>query len=296
MELNIKAKGIPFDLGNTLECGQVFRWERHGDWWYGVSDEQVFKVQQSGGIIEFVGIDYQFVSQYFRLEDDLQKVTNAISHDSFIARAIEACHGLRLVRQNPWECLISFICATWKGVKAIDDMLSRLARRFGEKIHFDGFSFFTFPKPDVLSNASLKDLRRCGLGFRAPRILETARRINNGILDLERLKTVDYEEGRDKLLQLPGVGRKVADCVLLFSLEKLEAFPVDVWIRRTIQTHYLHWFDQHFANKLVKTEYLSSAQYQKICALARQYFGEYAGYAQEYLYHFARRGGLLGSV
>lgn len=292
MELNIKVEGVPFDLGNTLECGQIFRWEKHGDWWYCISDNQVFKARQIGGIIEFVGTDYQFVSQYFRLNDDLQEIIKAISNDSSIIRAAEAFHGLRLVRQSPWECLISFICATWKSVNAIRDMLSKLSRMFGEKIMFDRLPFYTFPTPEVLSNAGLMDLRRCGLVFRAPRVLETARRISDGTLDLERLKRVGYENGRDELLQLPGVGRKVADCVLLFSLEKLEAFPLDVWMKRTIQAYYLHWFDQPFANRLMKTESLNSAQYKRISAFARRYFGEYAGYAQEYLYHFARRGGL----
>ena len=293
MELNIKVEGTPFDLGNTLECGQIFRWEKHGDWWYCISDNQVFKARQIGGIIEFVGTDYQFASQYFRLDDDLQEVIKAIAQDSFIVRASEAFHGLRLMRQSPWECLISFICVTLKSVNAIRDMLFRLSRMFGEKILFDGLLFYTFPKPEVLSNVDLMDLRRCGLGFRAPRVLETARRISDGSLDLERLKRVGYEEGRDELLQLPGVGRKVADCVLLFSLEKLEAFPLDVWMKRTVQAHYLHWFDKPFANKLMKTESLNSAQYKKISSFARRYFGEYAGYAQEYLYHFARRGGLI---
>jgi N-glycosylase/DNA lyase len=293
MELNIKTEGIPFDLGHTLECGQVFRWEKYRDWWYSVSGEQAFKVRQTEGKIEFKGIDYQYFNQYFRLEDDLQEITKVIAHDSFIAQAIKAFYGLRLVRQNPWECLISFICATWKGVKAIDDMLARLARKFGRKILFDGLAFYTFPQPDVLAHASLRDLRSCGLGFRAPRVRETARRINNGILDLIQLKKGEYEEGRDELLQLPGVGRKVADCILLFSLEKLEAFPIDVWMKRTVQTRYLHWFDQLFINKLVKKESLSSTQYERISASARRYFGEYAGYAQEYLYHYVRKGNLL---
>lgn len=296
MELNIKAEEIPFDLDYTLECGQVFRWKRHGDWWYSTADEQAFKVRQMDGKIKFEGIDYPCFNHYFRLEDDLEEITKAIAHDSFIARAIKAFYGLRLVRQNPWECLISFICATWKGVKAVDDMLSRLAHTFGRKIRFDGLTFYTFPQPDVLANANLRDLRSCGLGFRAPRVLETARRISNGILDLERLKKGEYEEGRDELLQLPGVGRKVADCILLFSLEKLEAFPIDVWMKRTVQTRYLHWFDQSFINKLVKREFVSPTQYERISVSARGYFGEYAGYAQEYLYHYARKGNLLDSA
>ncbi|MFQ6068304.1 MAG: DNA-3-methyladenine glycosylase family protein [Candidatus Bathyarchaeia archaeon] len=288
MELKLNMHLTPFDLENTLQCGQLFRWEKRGDWWYGVVEEQVFKVQQIESILEFEGVNVDFVKNYFRLDDNLPQIIFEISRDTLIKQAVQTFLGLRIARQSPWECLISYICATYKNIPAIKSMISELSKQFGDEITFENHDFYTFPDPNVLAKATLYKLRKCKLGFRAKRVRETARIVDCNKIDFKALKRMDYETAKGKLLQLPGVGNKVADCILLFSLEKLEAFPVDIWMRRIIQEHYVHHFDPSFINKFREKKSLSPKEYNRISSFARNYFGKHAGYAQEYLFHFAR--------
>lgn len=288
MALKLKERSLPFNLETTLRCGQLFRWEKHGSWWYGVVDQQLLKVNQMKDIIKYEGAETEFIRKYFRLEDDLPQITSEISRDSVIKKAVEAFPGLRIVRQNPWECLISYVCATYKNIPAIKGMISELAKRFGNKIAREKLTYHTFPEPSVLANATLHELRTCKLGFRAERVRETARTVHHNRVDLEALRKVDYERAKNELLKLPGVGNKVADCVLLFSLEKLEAFPVDVWMKRVVESHYTNHFDASFIEKISGKTSLSPREYNKVSSFARGYFGRYAGYAQEYLYHFFR--------
>jgi N-glycosylase/DNA lyase len=196
--------------------------------------------------------------------------------------------GLRIVRQIPWECLISFICATYKSIAAIEQMLHKLSMKFGEKRVYEGHDFYIFPSINRLANASENGLQECGLGYRAKYVQATAKKINDENINLEDLKNLSYLEARKKLLEFFGVGLKVADCVLLFSLEKLEAFPVDVWVKRVILNHYASQLPEPFVKKLQSHESLTNSEYEKISAFARTYFGAYAGYAQEYLYHYER--------
>ena len=167
-------------------------------------------------------------------------------------------------------------------------MISELSQRFGDRITFENFDYYTFPEPDALANATVDELRECKLGFRAKRIQKTARIIHHSRISFEELKEIDYKAAKEELLQLPGVGNKVADCVLLFSLEKLEAFPIDIWIKRVIKKHYISHLDALLARKVLERTSLSSKEYNKIGSFARDYFGKYAGYAQEYLFHFIR--------
>lgn len=288
MKLRLDTRSTPFDLEKTLSCGQLFRWEKHGDWWFGTVERKVIKIRHVNDVLEFEGARNEFVKDYFRLQDDLPCILSTISRDDFIKRATAASPGLRLVRQPPWECLISYICATYKNIPAIRSMIFELSLRFGEKITFEGKVFHTFPDPQVLAAASRHELVSCGLGFRAKRIQETARAIAENEVDLEALRKADYAEAKKGLLRLPGVGHKVADCVLLFSMEKLESFPVDVWIKRVVQERYAHWFDALFISRISRKNSLSPREYEDVSRSARKYFGKYAGYAQEYLFHFAR--------
>ena len=153
---------------------------------------------------------------------------------------------------------------------------------------FDGIDFYTFPKPEQLAQINPKDLRCCGLGFRTDRVLETAKLVDSERLSLEDLKRTDYSKAKRELLGLPGVGQKVADCVLLFSLEKLEAFPVDVWMKRAATNLYARHFDPFFIKKVASKSSLTLKEYETIASFGREYFGNYAGYAQEYLFHFLR--------
>lgn len=292
MKIGLNSAKIPFNLDYTLSCGQTFRWEKPGNSWIGVVCGIALKIQQTESDLEFavssMHADADFLSSYFRLDDDLLNVYSKVAKDQYVREAIKRFRGLRLIRQEPWECLISFVCATFKNIPAIKQMVFNVCRQFGDTVEFQGETFYTFPKPHVLAKASLEELRSCRLGFRAKRVLNAAKLVDSGKLDLEYLKTQPYEVAKKELMKLPGVGHKVADCVLLFSLDKLEAFPIDIWMKRIILEHYSRHFKQEFVAKIGTKSSLTPSEYQTIYTFGRQYFGDHAGYAQEYLYHHKR--------
>jgi N-glycosylase/DNA lyase len=287
-DLQIDLSKIPFNLEATLCCGQVFRWERASKTWYGVIGEMMVQIKQDHHDLLFQthpqDFSSSFIQRYFRFQDDLPKILTNIDQDPLIHVAINALFGLRLIRQEPWECLISYLCATYANISRIKDMLERLSRRFGKKLHFKGKTFYSFPTRKALAQATVKDLLKCNLGYRAPYILNTAKLVNSTQFDLAALAQLPYVEGRRYLLTLKGVGPKVADCVLLFSQNKLEAFPVDVWIKRIV-TAYAPYRDTSRELHLTDGQNLKNRQ---IAEFGRQYFGRYAGYAQEYLYSYYR--------
>jgi N-glycosylase/DNA lyase len=278
----------PFNLEATLCCGQTFRWDRHGEWWYGAVGENVFKVCQIGDFLEIENAGTHFARKYFGLNDNLDSVLSQISKDEHIKQAIDMFRGLRILRQDPWECLISYICATYKNIAAIKQMLNNLCRRYGDRVCLDGHDFYTFPTPEKLLRASMNELAGCSLGYRAKYVHETARMVHGNLLQLEHLKKAAYQKARRKLISFPGVGLKAADCISLFSLEKLQAFPVDVWIKKAIMTHYKNHFSTEFNNKIRNKSSLTTSQYERLSLFGREYFGRFAGYAQEYLYHYER--------
>jgi len=284
--LDISA--CPLNLDVTLCCGQVFRWSKKGDWWYGVVGDSVLKIRPVAHELEFQNAEENFIKNYFSMDHDLIGIAAEIGRDNYVMAALQEFWGLRLVRQEPWECLISFICATYKSVAAIRQMLQRLSMRLGERLAFEGEDFYAFPTPEKLANASLQDLEQCGLGYRSPYVSETARKIRAGKCDLQALGKMPYDQAKKELCQYPGVGPKVADCVLLFSLGKLDAFPVDVRVKRLILRYYSEHFPESFVKKLTREESLSNSEYERICKFGKDYFGKYAGYAQEYLYHYER--------
>ena len=279
---------VLFDLDFSLCCGQVFRWKKIDGWWYGVVGENILKIRQCARELEFEGVGEEFVRCYFGLNDDLEQISQCISKDPYIQKALRRFEGLRIVRQEPWECLIGFICATYKSIAAIELMLRKISERYGEKRLFDGKEFYLFPSVERLALAGESGLRECGLGYRAKYVQATAKKICEEHFDLESLKVVLYLEARKKLLEFSGVGLKVADCVLLFSLEKSEAFPVDVWVKRVILNHYADQFPEALVKKMQSHNSLNNGEYLKIGDFARAYFGRYAGYAQEYLFHYER--------
>jgi N-glycosylase/DNA lyase len=288
MKITLDPTVTPFNLDYTLQCGQVFRWQKHDEWWYGVVTEKMTKIRQMDNILEFEGANDDFVKKYFRLNDPLPLITSKIGKDDYIKSAIQAFAGLRLIRQDPWECLISYICATFNNIPRIKKMINNLARQFGNKLNFEGHTFYTFPSPKNLANAGLKTLSTCKLGFRAEKVLETAKIIDAKTIRLAELGKLDYENAKKELLKLPGVGDKVADCVLLFSLNKLEAFPVDVWIKKSILKHYVAYFAKSSVHKTLEKKSLTHGEYKRISTFTKEYWGEYAGYAQQYLYHYER--------
>lgn len=293
MQIPLDQSTTSFDLDHTLECGQSFRWEKLNGWWYGVVEGKAVKTKQVDDKLLFQTFpertEANFVENYFRLDDNLHHIFSKINRDKHMGEAIQRFRGLRIIRQEPWECLISYICATNTNIPAIKNMVLNLSKRFGRKIMFEGRDFYTFPKPSDLADADLKQVKACKLGFRAERVLKTSRIVHNKELTLESLRKMNYGKAKRELLSLHGVGQKVADCVLLFSLDKLEAFPVDVWVKRAILDFYSNRFEEPFVNKISRRTSLTSSEYEKISSFARAYFGEYAGYAQEYLFALFRK-------
>ena len=282
---------VPFNLDYTLGCGQVFRWRKIGEWWFGVIEDKVLKIRQDGNELIFENAEKNFVEYYFSLDVNLPRILSSISKDEHIRLAIQRFKGLRIVRQNPWECLISYMCATNKNIPAIKQNIEMLCQKFGKKKKFGGLEFHVFPTPAILAQASIRKLQECGLGFRAKYISDAAKRAVKGSISLESLREKSYEKTREELLRLRGVGNKVADCVSLFALGKLEAFPVDVWVKRAVLKHYGKYFEKSFVEKVLKKKGLSPNEYRTISMFGRKYFGKYAGYAQEYLFHYERLDG-----
>ncbi|MFQ5874210.1 MAG: DNA-3-methyladenine glycosylase family protein [Dehalococcoidia bacterium] len=270
----------PLNLAHTFECGQAFRWRRVGEWYYGVVFGSIIRIRQSLLGLEFHSypapgeeIAYR-LRYYLRLDDDLPSIYEQISIDDRMRGAIGQFFGLRLLRQDPWECLLSFICSINSNISRISDSVESLCQRLGERLELDGQVRYSFPNPRQVMGVGETGLRIMGMGFRARYMAGTARIVCEEGYDLEGLKELSYEDAKKELITLPGVGDKVADCVLLFSLNKLEAFPIDRWVRRAIEDWYL------------KGERYS---YEEIRQWAVGRFGPYAGYAQQYLFHRRRR-------
>lgn len=271
-----------FNLNYTLDCGQVFRWEREGDWWTGVVGDQVVRVSQeedSGELLIDSGLQPEFFVNYFRLDDDLLSICRSFNRDLLIDRAIKKYCGLRLVRQDPWECLISYMLATASSIPTIQKRIYLLSKFFGEELE-EGY--YSFPDPEALANADLSLLNKCKLGFRTERIKAAAEEVLCGELEFDALYRLEYRYARERLMRLRGIGEKVADCILLFSFEKMEAFPVDTHIRQIIQ-HY-HIDDEFFEN---------CKNLSRMGDWGREYFGPYCGYAQQYLFYQKRVEGFV---
>ena len=277
-----------FDLDLTLCCGQVFRWQKTGGWWFGIVNDKPLKIRQCQDELEFAGVDADFVVDYFGLNDDLAAISQCICKDKVIAKALKQFEGLRIIRQNPWECLISYICATNKNIPAIQDMLQKMSKKFGEKIRFEGQEFYGFPTVEKLAKASGADLKSCSLGYRAKYLKETSQKILESNFDLESLKVLPYADAKKALLDFPGVGAKVADCILLFSLGKTEAFPIDVWVKRIMLKYYGNCLPKEMVEEMSKHKSPTPSEYKCLNDFGRSYFGKYAGYAQEYLFHYER--------
>ena len=274
-----------FDPVSSINSGQVFLWEKHNNSWYGIHGDRVIKFTQYEGCFEFCSFpeDKSCDQKIFRLDDDIQKIFKEISHDPLVGRLTRAYPGLRLIRQDPHQCMFSFVCATNTNIPMIRRMLYNLARKFGKRTKVDGMEFFTFPTAADINRAAVDELRDCGLGYRTKAIKAVADAIISGRLDFDSLKKTNYYESKKELLQIYGIGNKIADCALLFSLEKLDAFPIDVWIARALARHYSWLYTIKFSDKI------APHQYEQLSEVVRRYFGKYAGYAQQYLYYYMRQ-------
>jgi N-glycosylase/DNA lyase len=270
-------RGQPFSLDQTLGCGQVFRWDRATDGtWTGVVGNSVIRIHQDGRKLTFDGASAKFIREYFSLDMDLGPVLASIDCDAFIHAAIGSCRGLRLIRQPKWECLVSYICSTNSNIPAIRKRIAHIAEQFGEVIETDKGTYYSFPDPCAISTNGNNALDVCKLGYRSPYVFKTACRIADRETWEATVSSMQYDEAHRELMQCAGVGPKAADCILLFAFQKYEAFPVDVWIRRIMQQEYLP--------ELSTGSPLTEREYKRIRCFAREHFGEYCGYAQEYLY------------
>jgi len=264
-----KIKVKYFNLTHTLECGQIFRINRVNGWYFVNAQDKFFKIKQIRNEIEFHGVDKEFIVHFFSLNENLPKILKEINKDKYVEKSIDKYRGLRLIKQDPWESLISFICSSASNIPRIKSKLKALSESFGKKITLDGVRAYTFPLPGKMNDyGKILDAKT---GFRARYILEANNTID--IKHLNSLRTQPYNLAKNELKKINGVGDKVADCVLLFSLGFYQAIPVDTWIKKTMQLLY-------FDNTTISNE--------KIREFGLDYFGTYAGYAQQYLFMFAR--------
>jgi len=289
----------PFDLQATVESGQSYLWDRPdggmyermdangGGAWYETvvppidavgNDRAVLRVRQTEGTLEWESTTdaTPLLTHLLRLDDDLDAVLDATPDDPLLARAYETYRGMRLVRDPPFPCLISFICSAQMRVSRIHGMQRALAREYGETLVVDGRTYHAFPTPEQLAARTEDELRDLKLGYRAPYVKRTAEMVADGEARPEAARGRGYEDAREYLTRFVGVGDKVADCVLLFSLGYLEAVPLDTWIRSAIADYY---------PDCDRGSYTETSR-----AIRERFGGEYAGYAQTYVFYYLRAG------
>ncbi len=267
-----------YHLRRTLDCGQVFRWTVEEGIAVGVFRGHVWTLRQEGRVLRVWGgddpdpTDVDALCRHLAVDAPLGRIERALAADPVLRRLLPHTGGIAIMRQDPWECLISYVISAFNNIPKIRLTVECLTRRFGEAL---GDGRFTFPSPERLAEARLPALRACILGYRAPYVRGVARAVAGAELEFGELRRLSYEEAREALLALPGVGEKVAECVLLFALEHGEAFPVDVWVQRAVRSWYLR---------------RRSATPRQIRAWARERFGRLAGYANQHLFLAARTG------
>ena len=283
-----KIRAPDFDLEKTLDSGQVFHWQKVGDGFVGAIGDLPVYVEQRGEFLKVCDGEAPsraseprvlrgIVARYFALDHPLAEICDSFPKDPVMNAARNFCHGLRIIRQPKWECLATFICSSMKQVAHIRQISLSLRKRFGERRRIGDQLVYMFASPRRLAQAPEIELLECKLGYRAKNLLATARLVSSGQADLEAWSALSDAELRKQLCALPGVGPKIANCVMLFAYERLRAFPIDVWIERVLRQHYFSRRRKMSARRL--------RQFSEI------YFGEHGGYAQQYLFHQARSGG-----
>src|SRR5436190_11027487 len=283
-----KIRAPDFHLEKTLDSGQVFHWEKSGDGFVGAIDNLPLYIEQRGEFLKVRDGEPaspthepralpRIIARYLALDHPLRTICDSFPKDPVMNAARDFCHGLRIIRQPKWECLATFICSSMKQVAHIRQISLALRKRFGEHRRIGNQLVYTFASPQRLAQASEKELLECKLGYRAKNLRATARFVSSGQADLEAWSALSDAELRKQLCALPGVGPKIANCVMLFAYERLRAFPIDVWIERVLRQHY-------FSRR-------GKMSAQRLRQFSETYFGEHGGYAQQYLFHQARSGG-----
>ncbi len=268
-----------YDLAATLNSGQAFRWTQHGDGWEGVIDRYWTRLQSHPqGIRAQTALpvsDWSWLTDYLQTNTNLTAVLDSFPDDAPMRASVAFCRGLRLLRQDPWECLASFIISSTKQIVQIRQIVESLCRRFGGPVvvPLGHRPADAFPSAGTLAVVTEQELRACQMGFRAPYLLASARMVAAHEIDLTGLRKMSVAKARAELLRLPGVGEKIANCVLLFAYGFEEAFPVDVWIRKALRQLY---FPKAHPGPRLLARFIAT------------HFGPHAGYAQQYLFHYMR--------
>ena len=261
-----------FDLSATLESGQIFRYVRLADGYLIHHRDRVFQVRQNGRMLYFDGTDEDFLVHFLALDEEYREITKSLDVETTVQRAMTEHWGLRILRQDPWECLVSFLCSSTKSITHIRVLIEHLCRAFGKPVSLGHYCGHGFPPEGTITDK--RRLREIGLGFRADYIHRVNQMIGEGCF--EEILREPYEEAKARLMQFPGVGDKVADCVLLFSMGFRQSFPVDTWIKRGMEQAYFQG---------------QRTSPRRIRVFARDHFGPFAGYAQQFLYHAWRTKG-----
>lgn len=276
----ILEKTDDFDIEQILECGQCFRFYKvaNKDYIIIVKKKVLRIIQTEDEVIFYPTNTEEFESlwiPYFDLNRDYDIIKRYLTKkDINLANAVKFAPGIRILQQEPWECLISFIISQNKQIPHIKQVVENICRRFGNYIcTMEDCDYYSFPSVEELGRATEQDIRDCKAGFRAPYIIDACHKVKTKEVDLEKISDLSYEEAKKELLEIKGVGPKIADCVLLFSIGKQEAFPVDVWVKRVIENLY---FDKDVSIKDIQK-------------FAKEYFGDLAGLSQQYLFYYARQ-------
>lgn len=265
------------NLENTINSGQVFLWTKQKEFWYGINGQDILKINGLGKISSYSNRRYDF----FRDSDNMEEIIKSISKDKTTKIAVKKYLGLRLIRQDPFQCFISFIVSSNSNIQKIKSSLEKITIKFGEKIQWNNKEFYLFPEPKKIANATIQEIQNCGVGYRAKFIIDAAKMVESEQIDFEYLKKSSYQDAKEMILTVPGIGNKVADCILLFSLDKLESFPLDRWMIRILKKYYLEKFE-------LETKSITEKQYNTLHEKIVKHFGPYAGYAQQFLFKMER--------
>jgi len=266
-----------FNTVHTFECGQCFRWIRQQDGSYtGVAKGKVINVSVVNDVLILKNTDLQDFENiwfdYFDLGRDYGQIKEAVMKDDIMKKAIDFGWGIRLLKQDIWETLISFIISANNRIPRIMKTVEVIARLYGGELMMDGNKYYSFPDVGKLTETTIEELEVCKGGFRCKYIINSSHMVRSGQIDLKRISQMDTNSAREELMKFPGVGPKVADCVLLYSGTKYDVFPTDVWVRRVMEELY----------------FKREASFSEIQKFAGDYFGDLAGFAQQYLFYYAR--------
>mgnify|MGYP001613977004 CR=1 FL=1 len=266
-----------FELDHIFECGQCFRWNKQPNGNYiGVAYGKVIEVEKYGTQVKIYNINEEEFNMlwcdYFDLKRDYTDIKEQFQKDNLLKKSVDFGYGIRLLQQEPFELTISFIISSNNRIPMIKRAINNLSKKWGKEIEYKGETYYAFPKIEDLEKASIEEIQSCGLGFRSKYVKDTVHKIYTGEVNLEFIKSEKDDICHEELKKLSGIGPKVSDCIMLFSMQKYSAFPVDVWVKRAMQFFYL----------------APDVSLPKIRVFAREKFANLAGFAQQYLFYYAR--------